>query len=138
MVKLIVGAKGQGKTKRLLELANARIRDDDEEIIVFIDYRTRSTYNLHHKIRLVETYDYPLSNYREFVGFVCGILSQNHDIAYIFVDSLSDIVKSLSNEDLVKLLAKLGQLSKDNEFDIYLGLTCDAAELPDEAKKMLA
>jgi archaellum biogenesis ATPase FlaH len=137
MIKLVAGAKGQGKTKLLLDTANSIIHKDDESVIVFIDHRMRSTYSLHHKIRLVETYEYPLSNYREFIGFICGILSQNHDIGYIFVDSLSNILKDLSNDDLVKLIDKIEKLSTENGFVIYLGVTCTPEDLPGEAKKLL-
>ena len=106
MIRLIAGGKGEGKTKRLIEMANATVKTTDGHI-VFIDDDRRHIYDLHYDIRFVETVEYPLSNYREFVGFVCGILSQDNDIVEIFVDGITNVIKSIDNDGLLKLKAKL-------------------------------
>jgi hypothetical protein len=89
---------------------------------------------LHYDIRFVETADFPLSNYREFVGFVCGILSQNSDIKEIFVDGLTNVIKNIDNDGLLKLKAKLESLSASYQLDFIISMNCEVGDLPEEIK----
>ena len=136
MIKLIAGGKGEGKTKKLIDMANAAVKATDGHI-VFIDDDKRHIYDLHYDIRFVETADFPLSNYREFVGFVCGILSQDSDIKEIFVDGITNVIKTVDNDGLLKLKAKLDSLSKSYGLDFVMSLNCDPQTLPEEIKALM-
>ena len=137
MVKFIAGKKGEGKTKRLIDMANDTVKTTDGHI-VFIDVDKRHIYDLHYDIRFVETGDFPLSNYREFVGFICGILSQNNDITEIFVDGLTKIIDNLNSEDLVKLITTLENLSKNNSVDFIINMNLiDPQTAPEELKALM-
>ncbi|MCL2565616.1 MAG: twitching motility protein PilT [Defluviitaleaceae bacterium] len=136
MVKFIAGKKGEGKTKRLIDMANETIKTTDGHI-VFIDTDKRHIYDLHYDIRFVETGDFPISNYREFIGFICGILSQNSDITEIFVDGLTKIVDSLDSEDLVKLIETLKNLSKNNSVEFIINMNCDPDTAPEQLKELM-
>lgn len=136
MIQLIAGEKGQGKTKRLIQMANDAAGTSDGHV-VFIDNDNRHMYDLKHSIRFVETSSFPLSNYREFIGFVCGILSQDGDIKEIFVDGITKLIKTFSNEDLVKLLPKLKSLTESNGISFIISMNCVLSELPEEAKQYL-
>ncbi len=136
MVQFIVSEKGQGKTKRLIELANSTAKTTDGHL-VFIDDDRKHMYDLNHDVRLVETNSFPLSNYRELIGFVCGILSQDGDIKDIFIDGVNKIVKKLDDEDLLKLCDKLNILSKENEVNFIIGLNYKAAQLPEQIKNLV-
>jgi len=136
MIKFIAGQKGEGKTKRLIQMANDAVKITDGHV-VFIDDDKRHIYDLHYDIRFVETGDFPLSNYREFIGFICGILSQNNDITEIFVDGLKNIVKTVENDDLVKLIEKLEMLSANNSVDFIISINCDPATSPEEMRKLM-
>ena len=136
MVQFIAGGKGEGKTKKLIDLANACAKTTDGHL-VFIDDDRRHIYDLNHSIRFVETNSYPLSNFREFIGFICGILSQDSDIKCIYVDGLTNIIKTIDNESLVKLIMKLQMLSIREEVDFVISMNCKADDLPDEVKKLL-
>jgi hypothetical protein len=136
MVQFIAGGKGEGKTKKLISMANVNAASTDGHL-VFIDDDNRHIYDLHHNIRFVETRSFPLSNYREFIGFVCGILSQDNDIKHIFVDGLTNVIKTIDNECLLKLIKKLESLSVTNEVDFTISMNCKAEELPEEVKKIL-
>lgn len=136
MIQFIAGGKGEGKTKRLIDMANESIKTTDGHV-VYIDDDKRHIYDLHYDIRFVETGSFPLSNYREFIGFVCGILSQNSDIREVFVDGLTNIIKTIDNDSLVKLIAKLQQLSTENTVDFVISMNCKADSLPEEVKKLL-
>ena len=79
MVQLIVGKKGKGKTKQLLDKVNAAIKSADGNI-VYLDKSTKHMFELNNKIRLIDVSAYPLKNSDEFIGFICGIISQDHDL----------------------------------------------------------
>ncbi|MDR1000152.1 MAG: hypothetical protein LBL96_05055 [Clostridiales bacterium] len=136
MVQFIAGGRGEGKSKRLIAMANDSVRTSDGHV-VYIDDDSTHTRELSHSIRFVETSNFPLSNYREFIGFVCGILSQDYDITCIYVDGLTNIVKRLPDEDLLKLVKKLESLVGDH-LDFIISMNCKAENLPDEVKKLLA
>jgi len=136
MVKFIAGKKGEGKTKRLIDMANETVKTTDGHI-VFLDVDRRHIYDLHYDIRFVETGDFPLSNYREFVGFTCGILSQNSDITEIFVDGLTKIVDKLDSEDLVKLIEILENLSKNHSVDFIINMNWDPEAAPEQLKALM-
>ena len=79
MVQLIVGKKGKGKTKQLLDKVNAEVKTANGNI-VYIDKSTKHMFELNNKVRLISATDYPLKNSDEFIGFICGIVSQDHDL----------------------------------------------------------
>ena len=136
MIQLIVGNKGEGKTKQLIAMANDTVKTTDG-LVVFIDDDKRHIYDLHYDIRFVETGEFPLSNYREFIGFVCGILSQNNDIKEIFVDGLTNIIKTIDNESLVKLKNKLDKLSEHRDLNFIISMNVDPNDLPAEVKSLV-
>lgn len=136
MVQILAGEKGEGKTKRLIEMANSAMKQAHGHV-VFIDDDNRHIYDLHYDIRFVETSDFPLSNYRELIGFIYGILSQDSDIEKVFIDGLHNIVKRIDNEDLVKLVNKLKALSEKHSVDFILSENTKIIELPEEIKSIL-
>ena len=136
MIQFIVGGKGVGKTKRLIDLANQCAKTTDGHL-VFIDDDARHIFDLHHDVKFVETRSFPLSNYREFIGFVCGILSQDNDIVEIFVDGLTNVIKTVDNESLIKLKAKLDRLSETHGVDFVISINCNPEELPEEYRKLM-
>jgi hypothetical protein len=133
MVSYIASEKGHGKTKMLLDMANEAVKTADGNL-VFIDSGRTHMYDLSHQVRLVNTTDYDLSNYREFIGFLYGILSQNMDITDIYVDGINKIVKTLDDESLVKLHARLVKLSEENNVKFIVGINNKAELLPEEIK----
>ncbi|MCL2592521.1 MAG: twitching motility protein PilT [Defluviitaleaceae bacterium] len=136
MIKFIAGKKGEGKTKKLIDMANNAIKTTSGHI-VFIDDDSRQMFEIGRDIRFVSTENFPLSNYREFIGFVYGILSQNGDIVEIFVDGLTNIIKTLENEDLVKLVNKLDRISKDNGVEFVISMNSTPEELPEEVRALI-
>ena len=137
MIKLFAGEKGEGKTRKLIALANDHLAVTDGHI-VFIDDDSRNIHEIHRNIRLVDTSEYPLLSYREFISFIHGMLSQNSDISEIFIDSLSGIIDSLSNDDIVALMKNLESISKSDDVEFFITLNCNPKELPEEVKKHMA
>ena len=136
MVQILAGEKGEGKTKILIDLANESVSTSDGDVI-YIDDDKRHIYDLNHKIRFVEVSEFPLANYRELIGFIYGIFSQNSDITKVFVDGIFKIVQSLGNEDLIKLVARLDSMSKAYNVDFVLAGNVAPAELPKEVEQYI-
>ena len=93
MVQLIVGEKGKGKTKHLLDKVNSEIKTVSGNI-VYLDKSTKHMYELNNKVRLIDVSDYFIENFSEFLGFVCGIISQDHDLEQMYFDSFFPISKA--------------------------------------------
>jgi len=136
MIRLLAGGKGEGKTKKLIDMANASVKTTDGHI-VFIDDDRRHIYDLHYDIRFVETVDYPLSNYRELIGFICGILSQDNDIVEIYLDGLTNLIKNFDFDALQKLRVKLDRLTETHGVQFVISLNCNPDELPEDIKPLM-
>ena len=90
MVQLIIGNKGDGKTKHLLDRVNSQIKTASGNI-VYLDKNTKHMHELNNKVRLINVKDYPLKNSDEFIGFICGIISQDYDLEQVYLDSFLKI-----------------------------------------------
>ena len=132
MVQLIVGNKGKGKTKQLLDRVNSEIKEISGNI-VYLDKSTKHMYELNNKVRLIDVSQYLIENSSEFVGFVCGILSQDHDLQQMYFDSFLKI-SHLEDQDIIATIEKLERLSKAFDVNFILSISKDADELPAELK----
>ncbi|MBQ2753150.1 MAG: twitching motility protein PilT [Firmicutes bacterium] len=130
MVQILAGAKGEGKTKKLLEMANEAGKTSDGHV-VFIDDDKRHMYDLHYNIRFVETSSFPMEDHAVLFGFICGILSQDGDIEKIYIDGLNNIVKGMAGDDYVAFVNNLEKLSKEEEVDFIMIISGDKAGLPE-------
>lgn len=132
MVQLIVGNKGKGKTKQLLDKVNAEVKDISGNV-VYLDKSTKHMFELNNKIRLIDCSDYLIDSADTFVGFVSGIISQDHDLEKMFFDSFLDI-SCAAGKDITDLIAKLDKVSEKFSVDFVLSVSMDAAELPEAVK----
>ncbi|MCL1998069.1 MAG: hypothetical protein FWG65_04795 [Turicibacter sp.] len=129
MVQFIAGGKGEGKTTKLVGMANAQLKVTDGNLI-FIDDKRRSTSDLHYNIRFIEAGKGILSNYREFAGFVLGILAMDSDIKTIYIDGTNKIIAKFDIEELLKLSARLEVLSDKYHVDFITCIDWPKEELP--------
>lgn len=136
MIHILTGEKGDGKTKKILDMANEAIKSAHGNII-FIDNDNKNMYGLHYNIRFIETSDFPISNYRELVGFICGIVSQDNDIEKIYIDSIDKILKSFDKDDLQKLAKKLTDLSQKYSLEFILSMSATIDEIPFELRDLV-
>ena len=83
MVQIIAGEKGKGKTKQLLDQVNAAIETATGNI-VYLDKSQKHMHELSNKVRLINVADYPLTDLDEFIGFICGIVSQDYDLQAMY------------------------------------------------------
>jgi len=129
MVSLIVGEKGKGKTKYLLEQANNAIQTADGHI-VYIDKNAKHMYELNNKIRLIDASRYPLKSGDEFIGFILGIASQDYDLQLIFLDSFLQNTKIKDDSALIKdYIAQLEGISALCNVDFVISISKDKEDL---------
>ena len=136
MVQLIVGNKGKGKTKHLLEKVNLQVKETKGNI-VYLDKSTKHMYELNNKVRLIDVSQYMITNHDEFVGFICGIVSQDHDLEQMFLDSFLKIA-CLENEDITPVIEKLEKISQNYGIDFVLSVSMDESELPEALKSKIS
>ena len=132
MFQLIVGKKGKGKTKQLLDKVNSEVKDISGSI-VYLDKSTKHMYELNNKVRLIDVSRYMIENENEFLGFVCGIISQDHDLEQMYFDSFLKIA-ALEGKDISAVIEKLDRMSDFFQVDFILSVSMDEAELPESVK----
>ena len=134
MIQIITGQTGEGKTKQMIELANEKSTNLDGHI-VYIDSTTQHRFALSHHIRLIETTSFPIHAH-DFFGFLCGILSSNHDIELVFIDELTQITR-LGIDELALFFERLKLLSDKHNIDFIVGAACSQKEIPDSLQSLL-
>ena len=136
MIQIIAGEKGQGKTKRLLDMANEAGKVAEGNI-VFIDDDKRHMFDLSYNIRFVETSSFIMDDHRMFYGFIRGILSQDNDIEKIFIDGINNIIKKITLEDFLNFIDELEKVSVEYGVDFIMIISIKVEDLPESVKKYL-
>ena len=130
MVRLIVGNKGKGKTTEILAKANSSIKEATGSV-VYLDKSSKHMYDLHRNIRLIDVSRFPITNSEQFVGFVCGIISQDHDLQEMYLDGFLKCTK-LSEDDVDEINATISELdavSTAFDIDFYISASIDVESL---------
>ena len=135
MIQIISGVKGKGKTKFLIQKANEAVKAANGSV-VYLDKNNKHMYELSNKVRLIKVMDYSISNCDEFIGFICGIISQDHDLQQMYFDSFLKIAK-LEDWSLSVVVEKLEKLSEQFGVDFVLSVSCDEKELDDSLKSKI-
>ena len=136
MVELIVGKKGKGKTKVLLDRVNGAVKEANGSI-VYLDKSTKHMYELNNKVRLIDVSSYPLKHADEFVGFLCGIISQDHDLEQIYLDSFLKVSK-LEDADVTDTLDQLDKIGEKYGISIVVSISLDKEEIPEALQDKIA
>lgn len=132
MVQLIVGNKGKGKTKFLLEKVNNDVKDAVGSV-VYLDKSPKHMYELNNKVRLIDVSDYMIENTDGFLGFVSGIISQDHDLQQMYFDSFLKIAKAEA-KDMASVVEKLDKISSKFGVDFVVSVSADEEDLPEAVK----
>lgn len=133
MIQIISGEKGKGKTKILIEKANTEVRTAKGSI-VYLDKSNKHMYELSNKIRLENIKDYFIENQSEFIGFICGIVSGDHDLQTVYLDSFLKIAYVTEN-DFDAVYTKLEKISEQFHVDFVICVSQNENQLPDSVKK---
>lgn len=127
MVQLIVGNKGKGKTKVLLDKVNSAIKSANGNM-VYLDKNNKHMYELNNKVRLIDVTEFPVNNSEQFVGFVSGIISQDHDLEAMYLDSFLTIAK-LEGADPTETIHELEEISKAFNVDFIISISIELDEV---------
>ncbi len=130
MIKLIIGNKGSGKTKRLIELVNDCVNTSDGNVVC-VEKEPKLTYDIPSKARLLETETYLINGHKAFYGFLAGICAGNYDVTDVLIDATFKIV-GREYEKLPQFFEMLSELSAATEVTFYFTISCDKEELPVE------
>ena len=130
MIKVIIGNKGHGKTKRLIELVNNCVEVSDGNIVC-VEKEPKLTYDVSSKARLLETDTYAIKGHKAFYGYLAGICAGNYDVTDILVDATFKIV-GREYDELIQFFDMLSSLSEATDVNFYFTLSCDKEDLPVE------
>ena len=133
MIEIIAGEKGKGKTKELLAKVNHSVAAASGNI-VYLDKSQKHMYELNNKVRLINVMDYPIDNCDEFLGFLCGIVSQDHDLEEMYLDSFLTIAFTETDDEIQHAIEKLDIISDKYNVKFILSVSRDESKLPECAK----
>ncbi len=135
MVQLIVGVKGAGKTKKMLDHVHDSIKNVDGNI-VYLDKSSQNMHELDNKVRLINVSEYPIENTDQFLGFVCGICSQDYDLQEMYLDGFLKI-SGLEGKDISDALKQLNKISEQFKVNMVLSVSMNEADLPEFARSQV-
>ena len=136
MVRLIMGAKGSGKTKHLIEMINNAAKDEPGNVVCIEANRTM-TYDINYHIRLIDADEYKLNSYDLLRGFISGLYAGNYDITQVFIDNLCKIVGTGVNAETEEFLNWLDVFGERNSIKFTATISAEPSEATDGMQKFL-
>lgn len=136
MIQVIYGAKGSGKTKRILDLANKTVEEQHGDV-VFVDDDNRYMFDLRHEVRFVNAGEYGMRSADMFYGFLCGMLAQNFDMKVVVIDAFLKLTKTPIAE-MGWFFERLDEYSKAHKIDFVLSISLNEEDMPDFVKPYFA
>ena len=133
MIKLLVGHKGSGKTKTMITMANEAANNSNGNVVV-VEKGIQLTYDLSHKVRLVDVEQYGVKNFDAYYGFLCGLMAGNYDITDIFCDATFRVCGNDINA-FVAMAEKLVKVTDANGLTVVFVVSCEESELPEPLKQ---
>ena len=134
MIRVIVGKKGSGKTKQVIEMINSAV-DTEHGNVVCIEKGEKLMLDISHKIRLVEASEYDIADYTAMKGFISGLYAGNYDITHIFIDSLTKIIGRECDFETEKFLDWLNSFSQKNGIKFTITISDEESLMSEGIKK---
>ena len=134
MVKVIMGPKGTGKTKQMIDLINTAVETEHGNVVA-IAHDSKLTFDINYKIRLVETSDYDIPNYDTLKGFLYGLYASNYDITHVFIDSLNKLVSTENKADVEAFLDWLEAFSQKSGIKYTVSISEDETTASEGVRK---
>lgn len=135
MVELLIGKKGTGKTKALIDKVNTALTVAKGNV-VYISSTDENILHVNSKARMANTSEFEIKAYNEFLGFICGIVSRDFDITNVFVDSIFKIVGTTELDGFEEFLERLEDMSRKFHIDFVISVSIDAETAPDYVKRL--
>ncbi len=137
MIQIIAGNKGKGKTKHLLAMANDAM-NAAHGTVVYLDKNSKHMFELNRNIRLINVSEYPVNSTEAFLGFLCGIISQDHDLEVMFLDSFLTLNEVQSQDELAELIKDIDIISEKFSVRMVLSVSMDSEALPESVRPMVS
>ena len=134
MVQLIVGLKGSGKTKKLVDLVRAAVNEETGDVVC-IEKERKLTFDIPYQARLIDAGAYDIGSYEFLKGLICGVHAGNYDITHFFIDNFYKLVNDKSVESLETFLGWLDKFSANENISFVISLSVDAETLSDTVRK---
>ena len=136
MVKLIMGLKGSGKTKKLVDMVRQAVKEGNGDVVC-IEKERKLTYDIPYQARLIEAGTYDLGNYEFLKGLICGVHAGNYDITHFFIDNFYKLVNDKSPEALEAFVAWLEKFSDQEKIDFVVSISADPAAVPESVRQYI-
>ena len=136
MVRLIMGEKGTGKTKKLIELINASAAEENGNVVC-IEAKSTMTFDIHYHVRLISADEYQITTYEGLRGFVSGLYAGNYDISQVFIDNLCKTVGADVDAETEKFLNWLDTFGERNNIKFTVTISGDVETATDGMRKYL-
>jgi hypothetical protein len=134
MVQLIIGLKGSGKTKKLVDMVRAAVNEETGDVVC-IEKERKLTFDIPYQARLIDAGVYDIGSYEFLRGLICGVHAGNYDITHFFIDNFYKLVNDRSPDALVDFLTWLDKFSEREKISFVISLSVDAANLPESVLK---
>ena len=134
MVQLIIGLKGSGKTKKLVDMVRDAVNEETGDVVC-IEKERKLTFDIPYQARLIDAGVYDIGSYEFLRGLICGVHAGNYDITHFFIDNFYKLVNDRSPEALVDFLTWLDKFSEREKISFVISLSVDAANLPESVLK---
>ena len=136
MVQIIMGLKGSGKTKKLVDMVRAAVNEETGDVVC-IEKERKLTFDIPYQARLIEAGSYDVGNYEFLKGLICGVHAGHYDITHFFIDNFYKLVNDKSVEALESFLAWLDKFSAAENISFVISVSADPATVSDEVRKYI-
>ena len=133
MIHIIMGLKGSGKTKKMIDSIKEAVSSAHGDVVC-VEYGQKLTYDLPHKVRLVDSKEYGIKSPEMLKGFISGLHAGNFDITHVFIDNLYKTIGNAAGEEFVAWAAKF---AAENNMEITMTISEDPAEAPEGIKQYI-
>ena len=136
MVQLIVGLKGSGKTKKLVDLVRAAVNEETGDVVC-IEKERKLTFDIPYQARLIDAGTYDIGSYEFLKGLICGVHAGNYDITHFFIDNFYKLVNDKSPSELERFLAWLEEFSEQEKISFVISISADPEKFGESVKKYI-
>ena len=134
MVQLIMGLKGSGKTKKLVDLVRDAVNEETGDVVC-IEKERKLTFDIPYQARLIDAGNYDIGSYEFLKGLICGVHAGNYDITHFFIDNFYKLVNDKSPDALVTFLTWLEKFSETEKISFVISLSVDPKTMPESVLK---
>ena len=136
MVSILMGLKGTGKTKRLVDMVREAVNEETGDVVC-IEKERKLTFDIPYQARLIDAGIYDIGSYEFLKGLICGVHAGNYDITHFFIDNFYKLVNDKNTDSLMKFITWLDKFSESEKISFVLSITSDPDTVPDQLKKYI-